>query len=569
MTPVDRLVADFSPAARSDAGRRLATSLGEHRARAHEAAVALATATSSSGYAYMRYGATFADGKRTPYVTAFPDIEPFLALLAEGDPGAIELAFHVLASIDPQAAVAPAQVLLPHEPWRGLGLSMGRALGRASSEASFTLLLDHPEVPYFRSGLGTNGYPGGVARAWTAWRSDQALPPRERAHGTVSEPLLRYLLVHDRAAAFPVLVAVQAEHDTLAAHFFRTDASPESRAHLRAALDRAPPGRSLSMVGRAALRRVIEDDPVIAIEALGGVQKLRAPEARHLRVALVDELLDDLFRQKPPRGWVDAMVGLPAVLLAARRDEPKEMARRAQDVWKALPLAVRKAAEKDEKASSGGRAKRVTPRSTHAPPDAALSSEMAGVRDALRRLVAHLTASGYRFVSPKSTLKTRSAADAKAIARLEKKLGPLPPVLAAFWSVVGSVDLRGDHPSWARRASLELKGATEPVWLTDPLMIAPAAQVIAEALEQHDDAPMPLRIAPDATGKAGYSGGALTIWLPGEADPIVDPGVRGPVHATLREHLRRAVEGGGMLGWDAVAERPNDWIAAAAAAARG
>ncbi len=568
MTPrIDQPVAEWSPSARLAAGELLARAIEPHRERAHAIGVALAPAVGSSGHRYKAYGAHFAASKSTPYVTAFASIEPFLVLLREGDPGAIELSFRLLAPIDAEACVAPAAILLAHDPWRELGSAMGRALGSACSEESFTLLLDHPEVAYLRGGLSRNGYPGGVSRAWEAWRRDRALPEDERAHEMESEPLLEYLLRHDRARAYPELVAVRDEHAVFAAHFFRNDDTEESRAQLQRALDEAAPSKPLSLVARFGLLQRIEADPPRTIEALGGVARLRAPEARGLRIALVDELIDDLFRQKPPRGWANVMVDLPMVLLAAMRDEPKEMARRAKDVWRTLPLPVRKAAEKEEKQHGGVPVKTRPPRSTHPAPDAALRDEMLAIRAALERLVAHLKKDGYRFLWPKNALKKPSAADANAVARLEKKLGPLPPVLAAWWSVVGSVDLRGDHASWSRPATLERPGATEPVWLTDPLVVAPAAQAIRDAMEQHDDAPMPLRIAPDAIGKAGYSGGALTIWLPAAADPVLDAGAPG-ADVSLLQHVRLALENGGHLGWDAIDERPEPWIARAVEATR-
>ncbi|MBX3247826.1 MAG: hypothetical protein KF901_11660 [Myxococcales bacterium] len=188
-------------------------------------------------------------------------------------------------------------------------------------------------------------------------------------------------------------------------------------------------------------------------------------------------------------------------------------------------------------------------------------AEMEALGAALRRLVTFLKTTGYRFAEPRRALTAPTAADRKALARLEKHL-PLPPVLATFWRTAGAVDLRGHHPDWARATDLHAKGAREPVWLADPLVIAPAAHVIADALEEHDDAPLALHLAPDALGKAGYSSGMLTIWLPADAE---DPSLEG-ANETLLAHLRRALAWAGFPGFASVDERPEAWLAAARAA---
>src|SRR5690606_21848651 len=94
-------------------------------------------------------------------------------------------------------------------------------------------------------------------------------------------------------------------------------------------------------------------------------------------------------------------------------------------------------------------------------------AEMEVLGAKLQRLVTFLKSTGYRFAQPRRALTAPTAADRKALVRLEKKL-PLPPVLATFWRTVGAVDLRGHHPDWARATDLGAKDAREPVWLTDP-----------------------------------------------------------------------------------------------------
>lgn len=76
--------------------------------------------------------------------------------------------------------------------------------------------------------------------------------------------------------------------------------------------------------------------------------------------------------------------------------------------------------------------------------------------------------------------------------------------------------------------------------------------------------PLLLRFAPDDVGKAGFSGGALGIWLPAEgADPPLD-GLSG----TFLAHLDAALAWGGFPGFAAIPSRPEAWLAAVRAAVR-
>ena len=89
----------------------------------------------------------------------------------------------------------------------------------------------------------------------------------------------------------------------------------------------------------------------------------------------------------------------------------------------------------------------------------------------------------------------------KLLYELEKTAGALPLSLRAFYEIVGSIDLRGRHPSLC-----PVKGSICP----DPLVVFPLDEVLAEAQEMAADADDDLRLvlAPDDIHKAGESGGA-------------------------------------------------------------
>jgi hypothetical protein len=193
---------------------------------------------------------------------------------------------------------------------------------------------------------------------------------------------------------------------------------------------------------------------------------------------------------------------------------------------------------------------------------------MAGINDRLERLVTHLAEHGYRFVNRRRALERPTQASRRAATRMARELGPLPLALRAFWEVVGGVDLRGAHPAWPHPANLELPGVRETavVWLTDPLMIARPDALLEQVLDEAvAGAPHELVIAPDDHGKAGYSGGQLSIWIPADRD---DPAIEGSSRPeSLIEHIERALSWGGLPGFESIDGAPKDFIAAATAAA--
>ncbi|MCZ7682913.1 MAG: hypothetical protein M5U28_30570 [Sandaracinaceae bacterium] len=522
-----------------------------------------------AGVRYHRYEGTLGHPRaHIPYQAAFAELSDFLALLESGDPGAIELGFELLLRLEPEACVPLAEAML-EAPWTLLGRAIGRALGACASERSFALLIERPDVPYLRDGLATNGYPGGVERAWACYRGygdvgRADLPPDERAQAL---PALAYLLRLDREAAYPEVVRLTGvrnrETMVFATHQLLALDTPESRAALVQRLEETPLGAPLSFAASMAVRLLLVRDPARVIQQLGGEELLLSPEGGPRLDALLRWLAWDTSPSggRTSLGLLEKDNRFAELCARLRTDRRREIASMAGQLFAALPPAV-----KERLSPPKTRKKRRAARA----PSAALRAEMKVHREEIARLVKHLTKIGYRFADPARAWKKPTAAGKRAIAQLEEAFGPLPPALAALWTVVGSVDLRGQDPSWSRPACLALPGVREGeggVWHTDPLVVAAPEEIVELALDEAiEGTPFGLPLAPDAVGKAGYSGGTLAVFVPTEED---DPPIEGGARAeTLREHLRRALEWAGMPGFEQIADRPEEWLRRARSRAR-
>lgn len=559
-TEIREPITQWNPALRTGVGQSIAARLRTSTERAH----AIASKLAPDGPGPGRRLGVYVDSltyprKEIPYQRAFTGLSGLLAALEAGDPGALELGIVILGRLDPESTVDIAEQLLQERPWRMLGKALGEVLGAASSERSFVLLLEHPEVPYLRNGLAQHRYPGGVALAWAAYAGhgdigDADVDPHDRVN---AEPVLAYLLRFDAARAFDEVVRLAACNLNFAAHRLLDLATKDSLAVLIGQLDATPLGAALGRSANMGIRALLVADASRAIEGLGGIELLSSAGGRPRLAGLLHWLAFDTFAtagRPASSGWFARDPGFAELCVALRSDPDRDLARLACELLATLPSTV-----------IVGAPPRATTKKVPSAPDAALVAEMQAHREALERLVRYLKKHGYRFCDPKGALKKPSAAGRRAIAKLEKALGPLPPALTACWTVIGSVDLSGQDPSWPHPACLALPDVRErgTVWITDPLMIAPPEAIVADALDGLlDDAPVALAIAPDAIGKAGYSGGALRIWLPCDADdPPIDGGAS---KETLREHLSRSLRWAGMPGFESIADR--EWLARVRAA---
>jgi hypothetical protein len=148
------------------------------------------------------------------------------------------------------------------------------------------------------------------------------------------------------------------------------------------------------------------------------------------------------------------------------------------------------------------------------------------------------------------------------LTHLEQITGaPVPPTLAAYWRVVGTIDLV-PRDTWDAPFPA---GVPEQLTVADPLEIIDlsAAWFAVEGWQKqsvklHPEiaGPLELIIAADYLHKANISGGApYAVWLPSAgADPLVRHEEH---HLTFTDYLRRAFAGKGFLRLD----RQDEWVA--------
>jgi hypothetical protein len=183
------------------------------------------------------------------------------------------------------------------------------------------------------------------------------------------------------------------------------------------------------------------------------------------------------------------------------------------------------------------------------------------VRRNASSLTAALMACGWP-VSNAQSLPGPAANVADRLRQLEQITGSaVPPALAAYWRIVGTIDLvpRG---TWDTAFP---PGVPEQLTVADPLEIIDLSTAWfsveewqQESAELHPEiaGPLEITIAADYLHKANISGGApYSVWLPhAGADPLV----RDEEHClTFTDYLRSAFAGKGFLRLD----RQDEWVA--------
>lgn len=563
-------VGDWNPALRAQVGGSMANRLRADSDRALAIALSMAPDGGGPGWRLHRYEQSLRSPRQTvAYQKVCSELSALTELLEEGDPGALEFAIVLFAQLDAEVTVGVAEALLLEGPWQMLGLALSRGLGAASSERSFELLLAYPHVPYLRNGLSSNGYPDGVERARETYAShgDLARPeldPRERGQAL---PVLAYLVRFDFDRAYPELVrlidATDYEVTLWASHRLFALNTERSTAVLLERLRETKEGEALGTAADMGLRTLLGRDADAVVGLLGGVDALLSSGGAPRLDKLVRWLAFDSFQRRGQSsfGWLASSPTLVELCRRLKQEAEPELARTAGQLLATLPPSV---AKRDRGTSTSGARATPSKRKQPSKPSAALLREMTAHRAALERLHAFLVQSGYRFAAPKQALVQPTAAGRRAIAQLEKAMGPLPAALEAFWTIVGSVDLRGQDPSWPRPAFVTFAGGQDDsaIWHTDPLLMAPVEELLEDALDEViEGTPLPLVVAPDEIGKAGYSGGQLTIWLPGaKQDPVL---VGGRPDETLRAHLKRSLAWAGMPGFEHRNDAPVEWLARA------
>jgi hypothetical protein len=182
------------------------------------------------------------------------------------------------------------------------------------------------------------------------------------------------------------------------------------------------------------------------------------------------------------------------------------------------------------------------------------------VRRNAERLVTALIARGWP-VTAETALPGPAADVEERLKRLEQLTGaPVPPALAAFWRVVGRVDL----------VPRELWDAQFPAGLPESLAVADPLEILdptaawfcvkewqeqSAGLHPEIAGPLELGISADYLHKANISGGGpYCVWLPcAGADPVV----RQEEHQlSFTDYLRRAFASKGFLRTD----RQEQWL---------
>jgi len=556
-------------ARRPDAGRALTALLVRDPARAEAAARALAPAGSGPGARYHTYRDTMgAAATRARFQDAFTDIGAFLEPLEAGDPGAVELGLELAGRLHPDDVVPIAARLLDAPIWNGLGLALAHALGRveapAARAAALALMLDHGDAAYVLYGLDALGPapdPSPVEVALDALEATGRLTsPVTPSDRIAAEKLLGYLARTAPERGLPRVedVYVRGPEELFAWAAGRLGAQRTARgAEVRAACRDAPRPELRTLGIRLALRHA----PESVVDWLGGLAALTHEAGAEQVLTLLAEIASDgesAARGGTSRGFATADPRFVELAVAWSRD--KRTGHVAARVMALLPAEAVKAAKR--------RAKKAPARPKRSRAPAELMTELRELRQVLERVVAFLQRRGYRFRA-EAALVAPSARSKRAMTTLEREVGPLPAALRAFWEVVGAVDLSGQDPAWPCPACLALPGVTASgtVWHTDPLVIAGPDEVLEVTLEDVvDGAPTAIVVAPDAVGKAGYSGGQRMVWSPAPAGVIDPPLEGGRPGETLLEHLRAARRWGGFPGFATIEDPPGAWLDALSAA---
>jgi len=167
----------------------------------------------------------------------------------------------------------------------------------------------------------------------------------------------------------------------------------------------------------------------------------------------------------------------------------------------------------------------------------------ANVDEVIRRLKSR----GYRFRTPSGARIPPGVQTAKLLRELDDLAGPVPFSLAAFYGIVGSIDLTGYHDS--------ITSNFGGYYLPDPLVVFPLDQVLREYHEATEADFGRIVLAPDAYHKAELSGGApYEVKLP---DPCADGKLLNERHDLyFVEYLRLAFRHAGFPGYDGMERLP-------------
>jgi hypothetical protein len=519
----------------TDAERILADAMVHHRARALAEARSLDAATVGTNRVppVNRHGRS---PGRQRFADAFPSWNAFVAAVrSDADPGAVELALQLLSLVAPDEVLPVVQKILAVSPWNEMGSAVGHALGRVDDTAAVKLALAHADVPYVMDGVASSI----CARAWPivlARLKGSRVMNTSRAHPRsetyVIESVIAYFGNHHVEAAWPVLSRLYAEsideYVLLASgHVLIAWGDERSLVLLKKDIGSRSARRRFF-----AVRAHLYDGESQAMDALGGLEALGRPSGR----VLADELMEQVWHRardaKKATGGRGGIADKRYLDLALTWVKDKRMigiCRYVLDCWDKRQVAAAK-----KRLLESGKVKKPAPPPKLAASDvAAMRRSMKKARKNLERIVVELEKLGYAFDAKTPLGKPASL---KTVSAIEKAIGgPLPVSLRMALLEIGSCDLTGTFPG--HEASLE----------TDAFVLGNASEILEDALENAGgEARWPLAFAPDAVGKAGFSGGQETILVPDESLDAPVEGVKGK--PLMLDRLRQVFRYGGFPG---------------------
>ena len=476
-----------------------------------------------------RYERSLSSSRSLPFAEVFPTWGEFDAAIGEQDPGALEAALEILSRVDAASALPVVRAILETKPWTHMGLVAARALARIDDPAAVDLALTHLDVPYVSGAIGQSCCSAAVGPVLARLEASPVLAEGassfDRRETSIVEDLLRYLGIHRVERAWATVARLYDEHPdeyvTLGSgHALIRYADERSFAHLLRSLDSAVQRRRFFAV-RAAFRR----DPARVVETLGGLEALRDTA----KAEIVSELFQEATRAS------DGKIADPSILeLAlhwAKDRGVKDVAKWVLDAFGKEAVAAAKKRLRLPKA----------PKKLSRPSDreiAEIRTRIEAARRNVERLEVELRALGYVFRAARPVPKR--AGRATTVAGIEKALGgPLPVSLKLALELLGGCDFTGRFPD------------QPPELQTDAFFLVEPKLALEQAIDEADaETQLSLAIAPDAVGKAGFSGGQEVMLVPARSpDEKLDARVIGvPGEPLFLDRLHETFRWGGFPG---------------------
>jgi len=182
---------------------------------------------------------------------------------------------------------------------------------------------------------------------------------------------------------------------------------------------------------------------------------------------------------------------------------------------------------------------------------------MSRARENIAVLRARLERIGYRFAYPDEAVRPPRPDVQRCIEELERRVGPMPLALRAWYEIVGSVNFIGYHPKWNTSA------------YSDPLVVDPIDMALEEYSIWREECrkygseamgPYQAPLAPDYYHKTDIASAphrAVVVYRIVLPNPAADAPVRDEPHqTTFVNYLRTCFRWGGFPGFEDAEERP-------------